>query len=179
LSRRSRVRYDTPTFHGFSLAASLISDQRYDASLWWGGQGLGFKAAAAVAIANPNEDDTDLQYDGSFSLLHEATGLNLTFSAGVKERDNQGNPSNLWGKLGWLTRFFSAGQTAFAVDYGKTVNLPTGTDEGYSVGAAAVQQFEEFGTELYLQYRLFSLDRDTEPSVQDMDVVSAGARVKF
>lgn len=179
LSRKSRVRYDTPTLYGFSLAASLVSDQRYDASLWWGGQGLGFKAAAAVAVANPNEDDTDLQYDGSFSLLHEGTGLNLTVSAGLKERDNQGDPSSLWGKVGWLTRFFSFGQTAFAIDYGETINLPTGRDEGYSVGAAAVQQFEEFGTELYLQYRLFSLDRDAEPSVQDMNVATAGARVKF
>lgn len=179
LSRKSRVRYDTPTFYGLSLAASVVSDQRYDASLWWGGQGLGFKAVAAVAVANPNEDDTDLQYDGSFSLLHEATGLNLTVSAGLKEQDNQGNPSNLWGKVGWLTRFFPFGQTAFAVDYGETVNLPTDRDEGYSVGAAAVQEFEEFGTELYMQYRLFSLDRDAEPSVQDMNVATMGARVRF
>ncbi len=40
------------------------------------------KEAAAAAIANPNQDNTDLQYDGSFSVLHEGTGLNLTMSAG-------------------------------------------------------------------------------------------------
>ena len=33
LSRKSRLRYDTPTFYGFSLAGSLVSDQRYDASI--------------------------------------------------------------------------------------------------------------------------------------------------
>ena len=179
LSRKSRVRYDTPTFYGFSLAGSLVSDQRYDVSLWWGGQGFGFKAAAAAAFADPNEDNTDYQYDGSFSILHEATGLNLTLSAGMKERDDQDDPYNLWGKVGWLARFFSFGQTAFGVDYGRSVNLPTDNDEGYSVGAAVVQQFEEFGTELYLQYRLYSLDRDTEPSVHDMNVGTIGARVKF
>ncbi|UCE56336.1 MAG: hypothetical protein JSV31_13105 [Desulfobacterales bacterium] len=179
LSRKSRVRYDTPTFYGFSLAGSLVSDQRYDASLWWGGQGLGFKAAGAVAFADPNEDNTDYQYDGSFSLLHEATGLNFTLSAGLQERDNQGNAYNLWGKVGWLTRFFSFGETAFGVDYGESVNIPTGRDKGYSVGGAVVQQFEEFGTELYLQYRLYSLDRDVEPSVQDINVGTIGARIKF
>jgi hypothetical protein len=179
LSRKSRVRYDTPTFYGFSLAGSLVSDQRYDFSLWWGGQGFGFKAAAAAAFAEPNEDNTDYQYDGSFSVLHEATGLNLTLSAGMKERDDQDDPYNLWGKVGWLTRFFSFGQTAIGVDYGRSVNLPTDNDEGYSVGAAVVQQFEEFGTELYLQYRLYSLDRDTEPSVEDMHVGTIGTRVKF
>jgi hypothetical protein len=59
------------------------------------------------------------------------------------------------------------------------LNLPTGRDDGYSVGAAAVQHFEEYGTEIYLQYRLHSLDRDVEPSVQDINVGTIGARVKF
>lgn len=179
LSRRNRVRYDTPTFYGFHLATSAVSDQRYDASLWWGGQGYGFKAAGAVAFADPNEDDTDYQYSGSFSLLHEDTGLNLTLSAGLKERDNQGDDNNFYAKAGWLRRFFSIGETAFGVDYTRSVNLPTGRDDGYSVGAAAVQQFEEYGTEIYLQYRHHSLDRDVEPSVQDINVGTIGARVKF
>ena len=179
LSRKSRVRYDTPTFYGFHLAGSAVSDQRYDGSLWWGGQGFGFKAAGAVAVAYPNEDNTDLQYDGSFSLLHEATGLNLTLSAALQERDNQGDANNMWVKVGWLTRFFSFGETAFAVDYDRSVNLPTGTDEGYSAGAAIVQQFEDYGTELYMQYRFYSLDRDADPNVQDINVGTIGARVKF
>jgi cell division protein FtsB len=179
LSRRNRVRYDTPTFSGFHLATSAISNQRYDGSLWWSGQGYGFKAAGAVAVAYPNQDNTDLQYDGSFSLLHEATGLNLTLSAGLQERDNQGDAENTYVKVGWLTRFLSFGETAFAVDYTQSLNLPTGTDDGYSVGAAAVQQFENYGTELYMQYRLYSLDRDADPNVQDINVGTIGARVKF
>jgi uncharacterized coiled-coil protein SlyX len=179
LSRKTRVRYDTPTLYGFRLSGSAISNQRYDGTLWWGGQGYGFKAAGAVAVAFPNEDDTDYQYDGSFSLLHEATGLNLTLSAGLKERDNQGDGENLYVKLGWLTRVFSFGETAFGVDYDRSVNLPSGTDKGYSVGGAAVQQFADYGTEIYLQYRLYNLERDVEPSVQNINVGTIGARVKF
>jgi len=179
LSRQNRVRYDTPTFWGFSLAGSAVSDQRYDGALFWGGQGYGLKVAAAVAIANPNKDNTDLQYDGSFSILHEATGLNLTASAGLLDRDDEGDPTNLYVKGGWLTRFFPVGQSAFGVDYTRSVNLPTGRDDGYSVGVAAVQQFENYGTELYLQYRLYSLNRDAAPSVEDMKVGTVGARVKF
>jgi hypothetical protein len=179
LSRRDRLRYDTPTFWGFHLAGSAVSDQRYDASLWWSGQGYGFKAAAAAAIANPKNDNTDLQYDGSFSVLHEGTGLNLTMSAGLLDRDDEGDPTNFYVKGGWLTQFFPVGQTGFGVDYTRSLNLPTGRDEGYSVGVAAVQQFEDFGTELYLGYRLYSLDRDIEPSVEDMNVGTVGARVKF
>jgi hypothetical protein len=120
-----------------------------------------------------------LQYDGSFSLLHEATGLNLTLSAGLQERDNQGDAENTYVKVGWLTRFFSFGETAFPVDYTRSLNLPTGTDDGYSVGAAAVQQFEDYGSELYMQYRLYSLHRGADPNVQDINVGTIGARVKF
>ena len=179
LSRRSRLRYDTPTFSGFHLAGSLVSDQRYDGSLWWGGQGYGFKAAGAAAFAYPNEDDTDLQYSGSFSLLHEDTGLNLTLSAGLRERDDQGDEENWYAKVGWLTTFFSFGDTGFGVDYTRSMNFPTGRDDGYSVGAAAVQHFDKYGTEFYLQYRHHSLDRDVEPSVQDINVGTVGARVRF
>jgi hypothetical protein len=179
LSRRSRLRYDTPTFNGFHLATSLVSDQRYDASLWWGGQGYGFKAAGAAAFAYPNQDDTDFQYSASFSLLHEDTGLNLTLSSGLRQRDDQGDQENLYAKVGWLTTFFSFGETGFGVDYTRSLNLPTGRDDGYSVGAAAVQHFDEYGTEIYLQYRHHSLDRDVEPSVQDINVGTIGARVKF
>jgi predicted porin len=179
LSRKNRLRYDTPAFHGFRLAGSLISDDRYDAALRWGGQGYGFKAAGAAGFAYPNQDSTDFQYDGSFSLLHEDSGLNLTLSAGWLERDNQGDAQNLYGKLGWLTRFFAFGETAFGVDYTQSLNLPTGRDKGYSIGAAAVQQFEEYGTEVFLLYRLHSLDRDAAPSVHDIHVGSIGARVKF
>ena len=179
LSRQNRVRYDTPSFYGFHLATSAISDERYDAALYWGVQGYGLKAAGAAAFAYPNEDDTDFQYDGSFSLLHEDTGLNLTLSAGLLERDNQGDAQNLYAKVGWLTRFFSFGETAFGVDYTRSLNLPTGRDDGYSVGVATVQQFEEYGTEIYLLYRLHSLDRDVAPNVHDIIVGSIGARVKF
>ncbi len=179
LSRRSRLRYDTPTFNGFHLAGSLVSDQRYDASLWWGGQGYGFKAAGAAAVAYPNQDDTDFQYSASFSLLHEDTGLNLTLSSGLRQRDDQGDQENLYAKVGWLTTLFSFGETGFGVDYTRSMNLPTGRDDGYSVGAAAVQHFDEYGTEIYLQYRHHSLDRDVDPSVQDINVGTIGARVKF
>jgi len=105
--------------------------------------------------------------------------LNLTLSAGLLDRDGQNSGTNLWGKLGWLTKFFSVGETAFSVDYDRSINFPTNRDKGYSVGGAAVQQFENYGSELYLQYRVYSLDRDVEPSVQDMYVGTIGARVKF
>jgi predicted porin len=179
LIRKNRVRYDSPTFHGFHLSAAVISDARYEGALWWGGQGYGFKAAGAAGFTYPNEDNIDFQYSGSFSLLHENTGLNLSLSASLQERDNQDDPQNFYAKAGWRRRFFLVGETAFGIDYTRSLNLPTGSDDGYSVGVAAVQQLEKYGTEIYFLYRLHSLDRDVEANVHDIHVVSIGTRVKF
>lgn len=179
LNRRSRIRYDSPTYHGFNLSTSLLTDQKYDAALFWGGQGYGFKAIGAASIADPKQDDTDLQYAGSFSMLHEKTGLNLTLSTGLLEREKQADGENYYVKLGWIADFFPFGESAFAIDYNQTENQPTEDDEGYSTGFAAVQFFEKYGTELYFLYRKYSLDRDVKPEVHDIDVVSIGTRVKF
>jgi predicted porin len=179
LSRKNRFRYDTPKFYGFQLALSAVSDDRYDAGLYWGGQGYGFKAVAAAGIADLSEDDTDFQYSGSFSILHEETGLNLSLAAGGKNRDIQDDATNYFVKAGWLADLFSFGKSAFSVDYTLGENLPTDDDEGYSYGIAAVQQFNDYGAELYGMYRLYSLDRDAEPDVHDIGVSSIGLRVKF
>jgi len=179
LSRKSRLRYDTPKLYGFSLAGSVISDQRWDASLWWAAEGHGFKTGAAAAVASINEDNADYQYDGSFSILHQATGLNFTFSAGTKENDNGSDPYNLWGKIGWQTKLTEFGTTSFGIDYGHSENVSAENDQGDSFGVAAVQSFADYGTEVYIQYRNFSLDRDSDPNVSDINVGTVGARVKF
>jgi predicted porin/uncharacterized membrane-anchored protein YhcB (DUF1043 family) len=179
LNRRNRLRYDTPKFGGFHVATSAVSDDRYDASLWWGGRGHGFKAGAAAAVADPNQEDADLQYNGSASILHEDSGLNLSLSFGLLERENQDDQQNYFAKVGWLRRLFSVGDTAFSVDYTRSLNLPTEDDDGYSIAAAAVQQFDKFGAEIYGLYRLHSLDRGVEADVDDITVITLGTRVKF
>ncbi|MGD1983313.1 MAG: hypothetical protein PVF93_05350 [Chromatiaceae bacterium] len=179
LSRQNRLRYDSPNLAGFRVATSAISDNRYDAALRWGGQSSGFKAAGAIAVADPDEDNADLQYNGSFAVLHKDTGLNAAISLGLLERDDQDDQQNYFFKLGWIKKFFPVGDTAFSVDYTRSLNLPTDDDDGYSVAAAAVQHFDKYGTELFGVYRVHSLDRDDEADVDDIGVAAIGARVKF
>ena len=157
----------------------MISDQRWDVSLWWAAEGYGFKTGAAAAVAKINEDTADYQYDGSFSILHQATGLSLTFSAGTQDNDNGSNPYNLYGKIGWQTKLNGFGTTAFGIDYGYSENIVAENDQGDSFGVAAVQSFADYGTEVYVQYRNFSLDLEDSPHVSDINVGSVGARVKF
>ncbi len=179
LSRQSRLRYDTPSLYGFSLAGSLVSGQRYDAVLNWSGEGYGFRSAAALALAHPKLVGYRLMYDGSFSLLHTSSGLNLTLSGGLLERDSGKDATNLYAKAGWIANFSKLGYTAFGIDYTRSESVATVGDKGYSVGAAVVQAFEKYATELYLQYRIYSLDRANQNPVADITVGTFGARVKF
>lgn len=179
LSRQSRLRYDTPSFFGFSLAGSLVTNQRCDAALFWSGEGYGLKAAAAFAVSNPKLADKGLQYDGSLSVLHRSSGLNLTLSGGMQEQDTQEDSINLYGKIGWLATLTSLGSTAFGVDYTRSENLPLSGDNAWSAGVAAVQALNRIATEFYVQYRLYSLDRKSGPAVKKLTLGTFGARVKF
>lgn len=179
LSRKSRLRYDTPTFYGFGLAGSAVTDSRWDTALTWSGSGNGFKAGAAIAVAALNTDPSDYQYDGSFSVLHEETGVNLTVSSGTKDFDGRDDANNLWGKIGWQANLCPLGETSFGIDYGHTENQSAQDDEGDSFGIAMVQSLAEYGTELYLQIRQYSLDREAGVDFSDINMGTIGARVKF
>ena len=58
--------------YGFSLAGSVVSDQRSDGALFWGGQGAGFKAAAAgplKGILAFTDDDDRYVFQGVHMML--------------------------------------------------------------------------------------------------------------
>jgi hypothetical protein len=185
--RQDRVRYDTPVFGpGLQFSASAGADQRYDASLNWGGdfdQWPGvevgpFTTLAAVGISDPSEDGVDYRLMGSGSILHNPTGLSLTLSSGMDQAD-EGDPYNLYGKLGWYGTLNRLGNTGFGVDFTRGHDVSADGDTGYSVGGAVVQTIEGYGTELYSQVRWFTLDRDDAPNVDDIVVGTLGTRVKF
>jgi hypothetical protein len=179
LGRKDRILYESPRFRGYSLAGSVASDQRYDLALNWAGRGHGVKAAGAAAISEPNNDGIDYRLDGSFSILHELTGLNFTLSGGMDEAGDGDNPSNLYLKGGWLGELVEIGDTGFGLDFTRSDNLPDDGDYGYSVGLSAVQSLADYGTEFYAQLRWYQLDRNDPPSVDDIVVGTVGSRVKF
>lgn len=179
LNVKSRLRYDSPTLYGFHLAGSLVSGQRSDLGLFWGGEGYGFEGAASFGLANPRFEDSGLQYDGSFSLLHTASGLNLTLSSGMLEKKGERNAFSYYAKLGWLANLTSQGSTAFGVDLSRSENSSAPGDKGTSVGAAIVQEFKKAATELYLQYRIYALQMGDRTPVYDINVGTLGVRVKF
>lgn len=185
--RQNRARYDTPVFGpGMQFSVSAGSDQRYDASLNWGGDfdqwsgvDLGpFTTLAAIGISDPSENGVDFRLMGSGAILHKPTGLNLTVSGGMDKAD-EGDPYNLYIKGGWYGTLNTLGNTGVGIDFTRGHDVAAPGDIGYSVGGAVVQTVAGYGTELYSQVRWYTLDRGNAPSVDDIVVGTVGTRVKF
>ena len=185
--RFGRIRYDSPMVGPFQLSVSAGSDQRYDAALTfggdygdWSGVDAGdFTMLGAVAIRDPSDDAYDWITTGSFSALHNPTGLSFTVSSGYGGGADGDEPFNLYGKLGWDTELNSLGMTGFGIDATYNENIDQEGDEGQSFGLAVIQLIEQFGVELYGQVRWFTLDRDQAPNVDDIVVGTIGTRIKF
>jgi predicted porin len=128
------VRYDSPEIAGFIASASWGEDDVWDIGLRYATEGRGFKFEGVIAytevtdgtdevIGNPNGLDQNTLV-GSFSILHEPSGLNVTFAAGHREWqgtviDADGvartpeDTEYVYGKLGWLAKLNGLGPSAF------------------------------------------------------------------
>jgi len=174
LSRRDRLRYDTPTFAGFKGSAGVASESRWDAALRYSGD-LGWgKLAAAGAYADlgTSSDTQDAIISTSASLLLPM-GLNFTVSYAKRDQDNT-DPWNLFGKLGY--QFLE--KHAASVQYGRTKHYSAKDDEGDSFSLAYV--FSPWkSVEFYANYTVHMLDRDVGDDPDDINVGFFGGRVKF
>ena len=188
LGRRDRVLYDTPVFGpGVQFSASAAASNRYDLAMTWGGDygdwtgvEIGdFLTLGAVAISDPDIDDVDFRLNGSASVLHMPTGLSMTLAAGTDHGDDE-NPYNVYGKLGWDTTFFDFGPTGFGLDVTRGEDVCDLCAEGHSVGLAGIQVVEDWGLEVYSQFRWFTLDTDAgAPDTDDVFAFTVGSRAKF
>lgn len=179
LSRRDRIRYDTPSLVGFTLSGSVIEDQRQDLAVRYSGQMSGLKIAAAVGYAHQDRSATENQYNGSFSMLLN-NGLSATFAAGMRDIATTGReePYFFYGKLGYKLQVCPLGPTNLAADYGYYEHIDQNNDEAQTFGLFAVQNLSNYGTEVYLGYRWHDLDRPGT-DFDSINAVMIGSRIKF
>lgn len=183
--RRFRLRYDTPEFSGFKLALSYgervtIDDDRtyYDIAAYYdrtlgefdvkAGLGLGF-------VEDPDGPDRE-DLSGSVSMLHTPTGLSLTLAGGAEQA---GDASYGYIKAGYQRQFFSAGITAFSIDYYSGDSFVSNGDSSEGVGFQIAQAFDDQNINAYLAYRSHSYDDDSAASYRDMDAWLLGLKWNF
>ena len=181
LGRDDRILYETPGFYGFKAATSWISGGAADISVGYAGEmgPVSLAAAAAYAGYGTNTANMDNQLNGSASVLHQS-GLNFTLAAGKRRFNLAGrdDATFYYGKLGYRRDFFEFGETAFAADLARNFDLAANSDEADSFGLVGVQNFKNWGTEYYLGYRFYKLERPGT-DLDRIDAVMTGVRVKF
>lgn len=172
LGRNDRIRYDTPSFAGFTAATSFTQGDGADLALKYKADYPGMKVAAALAYVDPDSSDVKDQVNGSISVLLDA-GFNGTFAAGSQSTMDGRDPSFYYAKLG-----YRMGPNAFSVDYHRSDDQDVMKDEATSYGAQYVRTLEDWSTEAYVGISNHELDR-TGTGLQDVLGVLAGARIKF
>ena len=163
LSRRDRIRYDTPTFAGFKLSTSFTDEDFWDVALRFAGEFGGTKVVAAASYVEPDTAAFDYQISGSASVLL-ANGFNATIAAGMQEKDTVNrdgtttDPVFYYGKLGYKANLIEYGSTNFSIDFTQVEDRNATGDEFQSASFAVVQNFDHVGTEVYGAVRWHSLD---------------------
>jgi hypothetical protein len=183
--RRFRLRYDTPSWSGFSAAVSyghniLAEDDQtayFDMALRWTGTANDFELAAAAgfAWAEPELGDTVKSYMGSATVLHTPTGLNLSIAGGAQL--DAGSYGYIRG--GWRGDPLPVGQSAVSVDYYSGTDVASDGANSKGWGIYAQQTFDGLGLEVYAGWRSYAYKDSTPVEYQHAKSVLLGGRYQF
>lgn len=193
---RQAVRYDSPSFAGFSVSASWGEDDMWDVAARYAGEFSGIKIAAAVAYNEVSDEDfngtgaggdTGEYFQAGVYLQHVPTGLFVLGNYGHLESENFVGTSETWYvKAGLRTRLSSLGHTVFYGEYlenqadGVWPAAVLATDADLEVyGAGIVQEVDAAAMSVWLKYRNMSYDDNSGASYEDFDYVGLGAIINF
>ncbi len=178
LSRKDRIRYDTPRWAGFFASGSIEGSNQWDVAARYAGDfgWARFAAAAGWADFGTSSDSDDgnrnSEFSSSASMLFDF-GLNFTAAYAIRDQDDT-DPWNLYGKIGY--KFLE--KHAASIQYSRTKNLSAKDDKGDTFGLGYVFSAWD-SVEFYGTYYLFMLDRDEGSDPDDINIFMAGVRIKF
>ena len=192
LSRRQRIRYDTPTIAGFKLGASFIDQQSWDVAGHFGGQLGGVKIAAGIAFSHAagvlgrtavSQDFNQLS--GSVSVL-TPFGLGATFAGGKQWIDyNSGVPDtvkrapyNIQPAIFYTGKWTELGPTGIEYAYQFSNEISAKNDEGQGHSVMLTQVLANTGTDTFVTFRYFDVDRNGA-NPEDLWFMGAGFRARF
>jgi hypothetical protein len=196
------VRYDSPTFAGFSASASWGEDDFWDIALRYAGEHHGFKVALATAYSDTSNSadptgavlgpdaigvladlsvavqapDSEFFQIGGYAQ-HIATGLFLYAAYGELDVADDDNNDFFYIKGGLRKNMTHLGATVFYAEYEDFNNDARGSEVDL-YGLGVVQEIDAAAMSLWLSYRHLEAD-DPGNAVEDFDYVKAGALINF
>jgi hypothetical protein len=201
------VRYDSPTFGGFSFSASWGEDDMWDVAARYAGEFGGFKLAVAGAYSESSDDNAalggvpaNLEVDSEYFQVgayaqHVATGLFVYGAYGTYERDGAAgsiSPDDVeqdtwYLKAGIRQRWTPLGHTVLYGEYlnneAERPDVAASTAELEMFGIGVVQEVDSAAMSLWLAYRHYEGDPDANTGLvqdpDDFDLIKFGALINF
>ncbi|WP_072391899.1 porin [Hyphomicrobium sp. CS1GBMeth3] len=182
------VRYDSPTFAGFSVSASWGDDDVWDAGIRYAGEFAGFKLAATAVYAeatsnsvfDANWGDSEYFQAGAY-LQHIGTGLFGLVNYGNIESDAFDEAEIWYFKAGIRQRWTPLGHTVLYGEYMTSDSyISNGDFEWWGLGG--VQEIDNAAMSMFLKYREYSLDGNAGACAlgcEDFQEVTFGALINF
>jgi predicted porin len=202
------VRYDTPTFAGFSASASWGEDDFWELAARYSGEVGGFKVAAGIGYTLMNDENTSIAvpaahkdsefFQAGVYIQHIGTGL---FVHGIYgEEDNNGtaltsgliepNSDQYYVKAGIRRKVLPLGATIVYGDYARYNDQlgPAAINQGATssvlerMGGGIAQEIDSAAMTVYLKYQHYQADIDgiaALESLEDADFVSFGGLINF
>ncbi len=194
------VRYDSPTFAGFSVSASWGADDMWDVAARYSGEISGFKVAVAGAYnevrdhnynniaafsGNPNAVAHSDYFQVGVYAEHVATGLFGLFNFGSLDvlegaLSTRPNFETFYVKGGIRQHWNSLGHTVL---YGEYLS---GEDGGFNAGSqldvwglGAVQEVDAAAMSVWLKYRNMSYEDNLIKDAKDFNEFGVGAIINF
>ncbi|MGE0053441.1 MAG: porin [Hyphomicrobium sp.] len=199
---RNTVRYDTPTFAGFTASAAWGEDDQWDTALRYSGEFGDFSLDASVGYGESTDPGVnggpctmgngDCQWWGTGALLrHKPSGVFLFGGYGVNLIDLKpgqvaNDKSDTWYLQGGIERkWFELGKTNVFVEYRHDdVGLSKAADSSnldfWAAGVA--QEIENASMVMYALYRHSDGDATTgavTTNFDAFDMVITGAKINF
>ena len=170
ISRVNRLRYDSPSFSGFVLSASLDQGNAYELAARYKGDIGGLKVSSAFFYVDANEFAADAEVFGFSASVLMSSGFNATVA--FSDRDNDEDQGGLDQTATTVKLGYKTGIHAFTVDYGIGDRADIDADTfGATYAAQLSKAVEGFVT-------LRTLDSDLEGG-ESVNLGALGARIKF
>jgi Gram-negative porin len=200
------VRYDSPTFGGFSVSASWGEDDMWDVAARYAGEFGGFKVAAAAAYNELSDEgfgvpsgDTFEYFQAGLYIQHVPTGLFAYGAYGNAQYDiAAGDSETYYVKGGLRERWTPLGHTVLYGEYERNDSSGTAFVQDTSNGAifagvptesefnmyggGIVQEIDAAAMSVWISYRHLEYEDNTPFALTDyadFDYVKAGALINF
>jgi hypothetical protein len=202
------VRYDSPTFAGFSVSSSWGEDDMWDVAARYAGEYNGIKFAAAAAYNEISggtfgDDDHFKYFQVGAYIEHVPTGLFAYGAYGHNESENlTGDAQTYYAKLGLRERWTPLGHTVLYGEYERTngdgdfgwlatglgtTGVPTQFGSEFKLwGVGIVQEIDAAAMSLWISYRHMEQQDDIVDvlgggavGLEDFQYVKAGALINF